>query len=208
MWGKDVCINFSDPVRTSLSFSYLMSGCPLCGGKTWRNLHLFLTGFSFFFLLLSSLKIHRLGEAATNLQNAYQNWTKRYPLIHNPAVETPFGSTRKTNIMWVFNTMSIGRSWSWKTWTIKNLSACLAVGSPGNGIKWTNKQSTMVKMHVSSSTCKAIDKGAGVVLLAYRVKKNGPAPTYLSALVRPHTTPHYLWYSNTARLVPSFLWEE
>ncbi|KAK3525795.1 hypothetical protein QTP70_007552 [Hemibagrus guttatus] len=44
-------------------------------------------------------------------------------------------------------------------------------------------------------------------MLAYKAykAKNGPAPSYLKALVTPCTTPHSLRSANTARLVPSSL---
>ncbi|XP_053332074.1 uncharacterized protein LOC128505588, partial [Clarias gariepinus] len=42
------------------------------------------------------------------------------------------------------------------------------------------------------------------LMLAYKAK-NGPAPTYLSALITPRTAPRCLRSSSTARLIPPFL---
>ncbi|KAK3539398.1 hypothetical protein QTP70_006301 [Hemibagrus guttatus] len=45
------------------------------------------------------------------------------------------------------------------------------------------------------------------LMLAYKAK-NGPAPSYLKALVTPHTAPHSLRSTSTARLVPPSLREK
>ncbi|KAK3506388.1 hypothetical protein QTP70_019270, partial [Hemibagrus guttatus] len=42
------------------------------------------------------------------------------------------------------------------------------------------------------------------MMLAYKAK-NGPVPSYLKALITPHTAPRFLGSTRTARLVPPSL---
>ncbi|KAK3563348.1 hypothetical protein QTP86_021827, partial [Hemibagrus guttatus] len=84
------------------------------------------------------------------------------------------------------------------------ISACLV------DISWTWMTAHQLKLNPSKTELLVIPAARirfKTLMLAYKAK-NGPAPSYLKALITPRTAPRSLRSTSTARLVPPSLREK